>query len=247
MTAHARTLPGTQPTSSVTSISTRTTATQTWGGTRATRTQGRSSSNYASRLSQTRQPPHHSLCPTPSPLSLPPSVPRSLPPVHLPALFALSHLHLPTDSFSLAPSQAHSFSLVPSHLFAGFPSTLYVTGIEIYEIHKPGAIVRISSTQHYSDDNTVACCGPDMPAQACDYSTCSSNTSWTPLWSGSVDLEANTGGKPTILRPNVCPFRYLTDTIRIDMVPTERFRIHSSLLQGQPIRVGPLSLTMDFR
>ena len=43
-----------------------------------------------------------------------------------------------------------------------FADAVYVSAFELYETYKPGALFKVSSTQDYVDDNTVACCG-DAP------------------------------------------------------------------------------------
>ena len=44
-----------------------------------------------------------------------------------------------------------------------FDTPLYIDSIEIYEIHKPGAVYKVSSARTYDDDNTVPCYESGVP------------------------------------------------------------------------------------
>lgn len=97
-----------------------------------------------------------------------------------------------------------------------FPNKVYVTAFELYETYKPGAVFEVSSAPEYTDDNTVACCGPDFPAGGnCDgRPTCSKNTAWRTLWSGTA---GNSGDVANVFAPPLCPYAYQTDVIRLDL------------------------------
>ena len=95
-----------------------------------------------------------------------------------------------------------------------------MTHLEIYEVFKPGAIVRVSTTNNYTDDNTIACCGPDFPRYgACEgHPTCSKDTDWTTLWAGdSTGAPLNT---PRRFEPPLCPALLPTDVLRLDLDTT---------------------------
>ncbi len=103
------------------------------------------------------------------------------------------------------------------HLARRFDEPIFVTRVEIYEIFKPGAVVRVSTTANYTDDNTIACCGPDFPPYgACEgHPTCSKETNWTTLWAGdSTGAPANT---PRRFVPPLCPALLPTDVLRLDL------------------------------
>ena len=99
-----------------------------------------------------------------------------------------------------------------------FANKVYVSGFELYETYRPGALYRISAAQEYTDDNTVACCGADAssarPSVCAGLPTCSSNTLWTTLWQGSA---GNSGDTANIKAPPVCPYAFQTDVIRLDL------------------------------
>jgi hypothetical protein len=97
-----------------------------------------------------------------------------------------------------------------------FPNPVYVTGFELYETYKPGATYRISTTQKYDDDNTIACCGEDFPSGGnCDgRPACSTDTTWNTVWSGTA---SNTADTATIFSPNLCPYAYQTQFVRLDL------------------------------
>eukprot|EP00966_Prymnesium_polylepis_P238863 5523995-Prymnesium_polylepis.2 len=83
---------------------------------------------------------------------------------------------------------------------------MYINGFELFETIKPGTVFRISSAAVYTDDNTIACCGPDLPPSACaGYPECSSNSTWQLLWSGAA---GSTSPGSAVMDPPVCPHRY---------------------------------------
>ena len=93
-----------------------------------------------------------------------------------------------------------------------------MTGFELYETYKPGALYRLSSTRDYVDDNTIACCGDGPSAEGMngcsELPACSKATSWTPIWSGTA---RSTGDSANIFEPPVCPYAYKTATLRLDL------------------------------
>lgn len=93
---------------------------------------------------------------------------------------------------------------------------VYVSGFQLLEVYKPGAVAKVSSTPAYTDDNTVACCGEDFPSgSGCDgYPVCSRDTDWRGLWSGTPELKPVENAN--IFSPPLCPYAYKTDTIRLD-------------------------------
>ena len=97
-----------------------------------------------------------------------------------------------------------------------FPTNVYVTGFELYETYKPGATYRISTAPEYVDNNLIACCGQDFPAGGnCDgRPVCSTDTAWNTAWSGTA---GNSGESATIFSPNMCPYAYQTNIVRVDL------------------------------
>ncbi|KAL1512389.1 hypothetical protein AB1Y20_005647 [Prymnesium parvum] len=97
-----------------------------------------------------------------------------------------------------------------------FPSELYITGFDLYETLKPGAVFRVSSAPSYDDDNTVACCGPDFPpsGQCEGYPVCSTSTNWQTLWSGTAQSKRE---RSRLFQPPLCPLRQKSQVIRLDL------------------------------
>jgi hypothetical protein len=98
-----------------------------------------------------------------------------------------------------------------------FGTPVYVSGFELYETNKPGAVYRVSTTQQYTDDNTIACCGRDAAAAqpACaSLPICSEETAWTPVWRGTA---ANNGDQASLFSPPFCPSPYKTNVLRVDL------------------------------
>jgi hypothetical protein len=99
-----------------------------------------------------------------------------------------------------------------------FGASVYVSGFELYESFKPGAVYRLSTAQAYADDNTIACCGADAaaarPQHCADKPICAETTAWNPIWTGTA---GNSGESATIFRPPVCPYAYRTDVLRVDL------------------------------
>ena len=97
-----------------------------------------------------------------------------------------------------------------------FATSVYVSGFELYETYKPGALYRISSAVKYKDDNTIACCGADAQRRAsvCNPLPTCSQTTWNAIWEGTA---ANSGDKATKFEPPVCPYAYQTDVISLDL------------------------------
>ena len=95
---------------------------------------------------------------------------------------------------------------------------VYITGFELYETYKPGALAVLSSTPSYDDDNTVACCVDVVPANlealCSTLPTCSKTTRWYPLWSGAP---GSTGEEATLFAPPVCPYAFKTGVLRLDL------------------------------
>jgi hypothetical protein len=94
----------------------------------------------------------------------------------------------------------------------------YVSGFELYETYKPGAVWKLSTASSYTDDNTLACCGADAavarPDQCGPLPVCSETTSWNAIWTGTP---GNSGESATIFTPPVCPYAYRTDILRVDL------------------------------
>ena len=86
-----------------------------------------------------------------------------------------------------------------------FPTKLYVTGVDIYEVFAVGAVVKVATATTYDDDNTVPCEGE----------TCSDSTSWTTIWQG--DPAPRTDDQAVVTSPPVCPMAYATDLLRIEL------------------------------
>jgi hypothetical protein len=93
-----------------------------------------------------------------------------------------------------------------------------VSGFELYETYKPGAVYRLSTSERYTDDNTIACCGADAAVarqQDCSGKpVCSDATQWNAIWTGTA---GNSGEEATIFSPPVCPYAYRTDILRVDL------------------------------
>ncbi|KAL1499729.1 hypothetical protein AB1Y20_012416 [Prymnesium parvum] len=97
-----------------------------------------------------------------------------------------------------------------------FPSEMYISAVEIFEVFNPGAVYRVSAARAYEDDNTIACCGDDFPSGGqCDgLPRCSSDTSWTTLWSGAAAPAAE---ESRAFSPPLCPARFKSRVLRVEM------------------------------
>ena len=99
-----------------------------------------------------------------------------------------------------------------------FASSIYVNAFKLYETYKPGAVYELSSAVEYTDNNTEACCGEDARQARVDVCSplplCSKATKWKKLWKGTA---GNSGDSANIFAPQVCPYAFKTDVIRIDL------------------------------
>ena len=87
-------------------------------------------------------------------------------------------------------------------------SPMYITKIEYYETFKPGALYRVSTTENYQDDNTVACDGHIA-------GDCSTETSWDILYTGKA---MPTGQEEaSISSPPFCSVAFASEYLRIDL------------------------------
>ena len=88
-----------------------------------------------------------------------------------------------------------------------FPSALYVSGFELYEIWAFGSLNRIATPPDgYLDDNTVHCEGD----------TCSQETPWNTIWQGAASMVDPVDGEGRIFSPPVCPMAYPAEIVRLE-------------------------------
>jgi len=94
-----------------------------------------------------------------------------------------------------------------------FPFEMYINGLELYEVFKPGAVYRISTTSKYEDDTFVHCTKPGVS----DISECSEDSNWQTLWSKPRELLMIGNEKAQIFEPPICLRKEKTKIIRIDL------------------------------
>ena len=74
-----------------------------------------------------------------------------------------------------------------------FPSEMYVSGFEIYEVWAMGSLSRVATAKTYEDDNTIPC----------KRETCSQNTTWKTIWQGTAAVVEPSNGEGRIFSPPV--------------------------------------------
>jgi len=94
-----------------------------------------------------------------------------------------------------------------------FSFEIYITSLELYEVFKPGAVYRISTTSNYKDDPFVHCTKPGLS----DIPECSQNSTWETLWSKPKEFLMIGAEKANIFEPPICLRKEKTKIIRIDL------------------------------
>lgn len=88
-----------------------------------------------------------------------------------------------------------------------FPFAVYINAFELYEVFKPGAVWKISTTAEYLDDVT----------EQCLRDTCSQKTKWETLWTKPQEAVVPGQERATIFSPPLCPSTVKSKIVRIDL------------------------------
>lgn len=93
------------------------------------------------------------------------------------------------------------------------PFGMYISGLELYEVFKPGAVWKISTTESYVDDVSIHC----TKAGVAGIPECSMDTEWKTLWRKPQESVTPGQEQANVFAPPLCPSTMKTNTVRIDL------------------------------